>query len=580
MRKVLSYLKPYRKLAFFALSLMLVELAVELCHPLFMAKIIDDGILEQDFAVVIKWGAAMLGISLAAFIAGIVNSFCAAQVSQSYGYDVRMHLFEKVQSFSFTNLNQFPTSSLITRMTNDVTQVQNIVFMGMRIALRAPLLIVGGMIAAFFVNVKLALILLITSPFLLFFMFWMMNKAKSLFQLVQARLDRVNSVMRENLSGIRLVKAFFRWQHEVQRFTKANEDLKRRTVTALRVVETAMPVLLLIMNGSIVFILWFGSIEATTGGAQVGEVVAIVNYATRITFAFSALSFIIMGFSQARASAHRISEVLDTDVDLVDADDADPNIQVTEGRVVFDAVSFQYPNTNVPVLKTISFTIHPGEMVAILGATGSGKSSLFQLIPRLYDVDEGGIFVDHHDIRTMQLEQLRNQIGFVPQEALLFTGTVKENITWGKDEATMEDVIAAAKDAQIHDTILKLPQQYDTMIGQRGVNLSGGQKQRISIARALIRRPKLLLLDDCTSALDLKTEAKLLQALKRYPCTTFIITQKISTVMESDSILLLDEGKLLDTGDHDTLLQTSFLYQKIFESQFGEEKLHEVKAVK
>ncbi|WP_436375084.1 ABC transporter ATP-binding protein [Cytobacillus sp. BC1816] len=571
MAKVLAFLKPYRIAVAIALFLMLTELAVELIQPLLMAKIIDKGILQNNLQEVVKWGGFMLAASFAAFAAGVINSFYAAHVSQSFGFDVRKSLYDKVQSFSFANFNLFPTSSLITRMTNDITQLQNTVFMSLRIMMRAPLLIVGGLIMAFVVNVKLALILSAVAPFLFLFLFWVMGKGGVLFKAVQEKLDSVNSVMQENLTGIRLIKAFVRRNHEVKRFTRTNEDLRDGTVKALRLMEVTMPVLLLIMNLSILGVLWFGSKQVNAGEVKVGEIVAIVNYATRITAAFSIFSWIIMAFSRARASANRVAEVLETDVDLTDNSESENALTISQGKILFKNVSFNYPGTSEKVLDGISFTINPGETVAILGATGSGKTSLFQLIPRLYDVTGGKVEIDGHDVREMKMENLRRKIGFVPQEALLFTGSVKENISWGKEDAVMEEITEAAVNAQIHETIMKLPGGYETKVGQKGVNLSGGQKQRLSIARALVRMPKILLLDDSTSALDMKTEAKLLCSLKKYPCTTLIITQKISTAMEADRIFLLEDGRLLAEGDHENLLKTSGLYKRIFLSQSGEE---------
>ncbi|PLR66519.1 ABC transporter ATP-binding protein [Bacillus sp. UMB0893] len=576
MLKVFLLLRPYRLAMGVALALMLIELGVELLHPLIMAKIIDDGILKNDINVVIYWGSVMIGISIAAFAAGVTNSFYAAHVSQSFGFDVRKNLFEKVQSFSFANFNLFPASSLITRMTNDVTQLQNTIFMSFRIMLRAPLLIVGGTIMALIVNAKLALILLVSIPLLLGFLFWMMKKGSSLFKAVQERLDSVNGVMQENLTGMRIIKAFLRRNFEVSRFTKANEELRDGTVTALRLMEIAMPLLLLVMNISMLAILWFGSINVNSGEAKVGEVVAIVNYALRISSVLSIFSFIIMAFSRAKASAGRIHDVLETEVDLRDSIDAKESSVIEKGDIEFKSVSFTYPGTETAVLKDLSFTAKAGETIALLGATGSGKSSIFNLIPRLYDVTEGAIFIDQKNLLAMKLESLRGQIGFVPQESLLFTGSIKENIAWGKEGASIDEIKEAAGNAQIHETIENLPNGYDTRVGQKGVNLSGGQKQRISIARALVRKPKILLLDDSTSALDLKTEAKLLKAIKAYDCTIFIITQKISTAMEASQILLLDEGEILANGSHDELMQKSLLYQRIYQSQFGEEALHNV----
>lgn len=574
MKKLFSFLKPYRIAMTIAILLMLFELGVELVLPLIMAKIIDEGVLVQDLSMVLRWGGIMIGISLLSFASGIINSFYAAHAGQSFGFDVRKSLFEKVQSLSFEDFQRYPTSSLITRLTNDVTQIQNTVFMSLRIMMRAPLAVIGGVIMAFTINAKLAFILIAVVPLLILFLRWAFNKAGKLFRSVQGQLDRVNGVMRENLAGMRLIKVFLRSSHEEKRFEQANVQLMNKTVSAIRLIEFTMPFLLMVMNISILAVLWFGRIQINTGEVTVGEVVAIVNYGTRIASALSLFSMIIIVFSRAKASGQRIVEVLDTEVKH------EQNLsfhQITAGKIEFDSVSFQYPGTNTTVLKNISFTAAPGSTITILGATGSGKTSLFQLIPRLYEVNGGAIYIDDQDIQNIQPESLRKQIGFVPQESLLFTGTIKDNLAWGKEEASLVEMIAAAKDAQIDDTIQTLPKQYETVIGQKGVNLSGGQKQRIAIARALIRKPKILLLDDSTSALDLKTEAKLLEAIKEYTCTTLIITQKISTAKGADLILLFEDGELLAQGDHETLLNESPLYQQICQSQSGEERMQHVR---
>ena len=579
MFKMLSFLKPYRIAVAIALFLMFVELFVELFHPLLMAKIIDDGIMQGDMSVVMYWGGIMVGLSFVAFAAGIINSFFAAHVSQSFGFDVRNALYKKIQSFSFSNFNFFPTSSLITRMTNDVTQIQNTVFMSLRIMMRAPLIIIGGVIMALIVNVQLAFFLVITVPILFLFLFWVFRKGSVLFKSVQEKLDAVNNVMRENLAGIRLVRAFIRKNHETKRFTKSSANLQNDTVKALRLMEITMPILLLLMNLTILAVLWFGNIGVQNDQARVGEIVAIINYTTRITGALSIFSFIIMAFSRAKASSNRIVDVLDENIDIVDAEKTDETTSgLTDMTITFDNVSFTYPGSETPILENISFQARNGETVAILGATGSGKTSLFQLLPRLYEANEGTITIGKHDIQNLKLDTLRRLIGYVPQESLLFTGSVKENVAWGKEDATMEEIVEATKAAQIHETIAKLPNGYDTKLGQKGVNLSGGQKQRLSIARALVRKPKILMLDDSTSALDLKTEGKLLSALKDYRCTTLIITQKVTTAMEADFILLLDDGQLIAKGNHESLMKDSSLYQKIVESQFGEEDAH-VKAL-
>ncbi|WP_096200745.1 ABC transporter ATP-binding protein [Bacillus sp. FJAT-45350] len=574
MSTVFTYIKPYRFFIIVALFLLFIELIVELIQPLFMAKIINDGIMQEDLSVVLYWGGIMVGMSFFAFIAGIINSFFAAHVSQNYGYDIRKHLYEKVQAFSFAQLNRFSTSSLITRMTNDITQIQTMIFMSLRIMLRAPLIVLGGTIMAFLVNPQIAMMIIIAVPILLLFLIWVLKKGRTLFALVQIKLDGVNKVMRENLTGIRIIKALLRRQYEEGRFKDVNDELRGKTVSALRLMEITMPLLLLIMNLSILGVLWFGSIGVANGNANVGEVVAVVNYATRITAAFSIFSMIIMMFSRGKASASRVSEVLDTKIEKASSTEASASIM--EGEIEFNNVSFNYPEMQEPVLKNISFLAEPGKTVAILGATGSGKSSLFQLIPQLYDITNGKILIDGTDIQNIAVEHLRKQIGYVPQDVLLFTGTVKENILWGKEDASMEEVIDAAKMAKIHDAIMRMPNDYETVVGQKGVNLSGGQKQRISIARALIRQPRILLLDDSTSALDLKTEASLLDNLKRYTCTTMIITQKISTAMVADKVLLLEDGNLIAQGNHQQLLLSNSLYQDIYKSQFGEEHAHHV----
>lgn len=547
--------------------LMLIELAVELWQPLLMAKIIDEGIIEQNLSVVISWGSVMIGISLLAFGAGITNSFFASYVSQNFSYDVRKGLFQKVQAFSFSNFLKFPTSSLITRLTNDVTQVQNTIFMSLRILMRAPLLVVFGTVMALFVHVKLALILLTTIPFLFLFIVWTMKKGSHLFKSVQRRLDRVNGVMRENLNGMRLIKAFVQSKHEVKRFNDTNQKLMNRTIYVLRLVESITPILLFVMNIAIVIILAVGSFEVNNGALKVGEVVAIVNYAFRITSALSMITFIVMALTRAHASAQRISEIFDTKSEMDDSENEKKENPPINGEITFQQVSFKYPTSNTFTLTDLTFHINPKETVAVLGSTGSGKTTFIQLIPRLYDVTNGNILIDTFNIKDLNQDYLRKQIGYVPQDVLLFSGSIKENISWGKENCSMDEIIAAAKDAQIHETIMNLPNQYETIVGQKGVNLSGGQKQRISIARALVRKPKILLLDDSTSALDLKTEAQLLNAIRKYDCTTIIITQKINTAKIADKIFLFDHGRIVAEGSHEQLITSNDLYKQIVQSQ-------------
>ena len=567
MRAIFKYLKPYKTYMIAAWALMLVELVVELLLPIFLVKMIDEGIMKHDFSLVLQWGFIMLLASFISFVSGIVNSFAAAHVGQHFGFDLRNRLFEKLQTLGLEQLLSFHPSSLITRLTNDVTQLQNTVFMSLRIMLRAPLLVVFGMIMALVVHIKLALIYVIFVPILFAFLVWMMNKGALLFKVVQGKLDLINRVIRENLTAMKLIKAYVRGKYEERRFREANEEYKNRTIFTMRTVEITMPILLFLMNMSILLILWYGNIEIQHDGATPGEIVAIVNYGMRITAALSIFTFIIVVFSRAKASAERVSDLLEAEGDQsVITSKSQDNI-ILNGKITFNDVSFYYPTTNKPIIRQISFSVRPGEKVAVLGETGSGKTSLLQLIPRLFDASIGQVCIDDTDVRSIDKRLLRSQIGFVPQDTLLFSGTIKENILWGKKDASMDEVIKAAQAAQIHETIMNMPNQYETVIGQKGANLSGGQRQRIAIARALIRNPKILLLDDCTSALDLQTEARLLKELEAYNCTTVMVTQKISTAMKADTILLLQEGQLIGRGTHEELLHINPLYQTLYDSQ-------------
>lgn len=569
MSKIFGRLRVYKLSITIALFLMLTELAVELVQPLIMAKIIDDGLAHQDTKVVLIWGGLLIVFSLVAFAAGIINTFYSSHVCQNFGYSLRNELYQIIQYFTFSSSNVFASSSLITRLTNDITQLQNTIFMGLRFLLRAPLLIVGGIIMSFVVNVKLALILAITIPLIVVMFIWVIKIGRKLFQSVQKKLDHVNSVMLENLTAVRLIRAYIRKQFERNRFTQTSEDLKNLTQKALRIMETTVPLLLFAMNLCIIAILWFGSGQINTGEAQIGEVVAVINYTLRITSSISVVSMLVMVISRSKASADRIQEIID--IEEKDTDNSEGNTKSKiKGKINFQHVSFRYPSNRRNTIENLQFTIQPKESIAILGATGSGKTTLFQLIPRLYEPTEGTILIDDKQVDSYSLNALRKQIGYVPQESMLFTGTIKENIMWGNPSATFEEVVQAAKDAQIHETIMLMPNTYDTRIGQKGVNLSGGQKQRLSIARALVRKPSILLLDDSTSALDLKTEKKLLDAVAAYQCTLLLITQKVSTAMKADRVMLLENGEIVSFAPHDQLWKTNSLYQKIVESQLGE----------
>ncbi|MCM3610242.1 ABC transporter ATP-binding protein/permease [Planococcus sp. MERTA32b] len=570
MKTVFSYAKPYTFYIVIALILMLLELAVELMQPLVIAGIIDNGIVAGDRDMIIQLGILLMVLSLIAFASGVANSYFAAHVSQSFSFDLRKSVYGRIQSFSLAMFNKFPASGLITRLTSDVTLVQQILFMSLRIMLRAPLLVIGSMIMAFVVNPKLAIYLVVVFPILLAFLYIMVKKGVTYFSFVQQRLDRVNRMVQENLQAVRLIKAYLRGKYEANRFSEVAGSLKSDTVKAFRIMEIILPILLFGMNLSLLAVLWFGAFEIRSGDAQIGELVAIVNYAMRMTGAFSMFSFIIMAFARSKASSERIEEILLAE-DVREKDTKGEEKLLRRGDIVFDNVSFTYPGTSIPVLKNLSFHIKSNEKLAIMGATGSGKSSLLQLIPRFYDVSGGQVLIHGRDVREWSLSALRKTIGIVPQQSLLFTGTISDNLSWGKEQAQQEELADAAVKAQIHDTVERFPKGYFTRVGQKGVNLSGGQKQRLSIARALVRKPSILILDDSTSALDVKTEAALWQELEQEKATMLVVTQKIRTAMRADHILLLEEGEISAYGTHEELLEDSELYRKIALSQQEEE---------
>ncbi|MHA6258895.1 ABC transporter ATP-binding protein [Sporosarcina sp. CAU 1771] len=567
MKTIFSFTKPYKWPIAIALFLMLIELGVELVQPLLIAKIIDDGIIAGDENVIWIWGSVMMGLAIVALLSGVTNSYFASHVAQSFSFDIRKALFQQVQAFSMATFLRFPTAGLITRLTSDVTIVQNVLFMGLRIMMRAPLLVIGSLIMAFIVNAKLALLLLIGSPFLLFFLYFMARKGVRYFSKIQVRLDKVNRVSQENLQAVRLIKAYLRGTYEASRFSKVANLLRRDTVQAMRLMELILPILLLVMNLSLMAVLWFGAIEIKDNGTQVGELVAIVNYAMRITGAFSMFSFLIVAFSRAKASSERMEEVLLANEDLEIQDVDVEKSKLFEGDLRFDHVSFRYPGNDQPILDEVSFHVSKGEKLAIMGATGSGKSTLLNLIPRIFEATEGDVFVGGKEVKEWGLRELRETIGFVPQQSVLFTGSILENLAWGDTDAHVDELEEAARKAQIHESIDAFPKKYETRVGQKGVNLSGGQKQRLSIARALVRKPSILIFDDSTSALDVKTETALWKALENEKSTMLIVTQKISTARGADRILLMDEGKIVGYGTHAELIEQSELYQRIAKSQ-------------
>jgi ATP-binding cassette subfamily B multidrug efflux pump len=573
MVKLSSYLRPYWKAALAAPLFMLIEVMADLIGPQFYARIIDQGLSSGDMVYGIRVGVLWFACILVGVIGGIACTYFSSMASIGFGTDLRRDLFAKVQQFSFTNLNEFTTASLITRLTNDVTQVQHIVMMLLRQLVRSPLLSIGGLVMAISLNANLSLVLLFALPLLLIVLMGIMSKAFPLFTKVQTRLDGVNGVMQENLTGVRVIKAFVRADYEIRKFAKANDALRDIGMKAGRLIGFMRPTMLIIMNGTVIAVLWFGGRYVNSGTMQVGQVMAFITYITQILHALMMVAMFLMNISRAKASADRIKEVLNTEVDIETKPGASVE-PVREGRLTFENVSFRYKGAGgPPVLKNISFTVEPGETIAILGSTGVGKTTLVSLIPRFYDVTEGRITLDGRDIRDMDLKELRSSIGMVLQQSILFTGTIRENLAWGDPEADDEEIIAATTAAQAHQFISSFPDGYDTMVGQRGVNLSGGQKQRLAIARALLRKPKVLIMDDSTSAIDLGTEARLQVALRKLmqETTTFVIAQRISSVMDADRIIVLEDGQIVGMGKHAELMETCPVYQDIYRSQLGKE---------
>ncbi len=575
MNSVWKFVRPYKVAALFAVFLMITEIIIELLQPMLMVKIVNEGIMKENLEVVVFWGAIMLFFTLLSCGTGILNTYYASHVSQSFGFDVRQKIFRKVQSLSFEQFSLFDSGSLMTRLTNDIQQLQTTLFMLLRIIFKAPIMVVGGIVMAFLVNPSLAMYLAVVVPIVFTVIIFVLNKGSRMFKSVQQKLDNVNNVMGENLTGMKLIRAYTRREFEAQRFHGKNEQLKEKTTSVLRFMEITMPSLLLVMNITILCILWFGSQQIAASTINVGEVVAIVNYATRITSSLSLFTFIVVVLSRSNASASRLNEVLQTPLDM-NSDEKqveDVNIQ---GEVSFEHVSFKYGNQERWALKDLSFHVKQGETLAILGATGSGKTTLMQLIPRLYDPSSGVVKVDGQDVKMYHPISLRQNIGIVPQEAFLFSGSIKDNLLWGKRDATDEELKDACEKAQIFRMISEYKSGMETIIGQKGVNLSGGQRQRLSIARALVRKPAILLLDDSTSALDLETEQKLLQELKNETCTKIVVTQKISTALYADHIILLEDGEKVAEGAHEYLSNHSPLYQEILASQVGKGSDHHV----
>ncbi|MBQ6795440.1 MAG: ABC transporter ATP-binding protein [Clostridia bacterium] len=574
MKRYLKYLNGAWIWVILAPVLMILEVFCDLRQPDIMSDIVDVGIRGgAGYMYILNKGIEMMGVAIVGMIGGVGCGYFATKASQYFGYRLRDDIYKKIQEFSFSNIDKFSTASLITRTTNDVVMLQNIVGMALRMMVRSPMLFVGGIIYAVRLQPKLAVIFLIAIPLIVGIIAINIKKTFPLFKVVQGKLDKVNAVIQENLTGIRVVKAYNRAEHETKRFGEANDDYVDISIRAHKLMALMMPGVSIVMNISVVAIMWFGATLVGAGDMEVGDVSAFIMYATRILSSIMMMSMMFMSLSRASASAARISEVLDEKVDIVNGK-APRTEKVKEGRVEFKNVSFRYRGAGgEDVLKNLTFSVEPGETLAILGSTGSGKSTLVNLIPRLYDVTGGQVVVDGTDVRDYDIETLREGIGMVLQNVILFSGTIKENLRWGKDDATEEEMREAAERAQAAEFISKNPDGYDAVLSQRGVNFSGGQKQRLSIARALIKKPKILIFDDSTSAVDTATEGKIRKTLREEmgESTLILIAQRISAVRDADKILVMENGEIVGMGNHDELMANNSVYQEIYYSQMEKE---------
>ena len=578
MEKKISYLKyvrPYISAFIIGPILMIVEVIGEVVMPRLLACIIDNGINGgRGTGYMLGIGAVMVVTALLMMAGGVGGAYYAIKASSGFANDLRKDVFRKVQQFSFANIDKFSTGSLVTRLTNDITLVQNVIMMMLRLALRAPGMLIGALIMTFIINVKLGLVILAIIPILSVVLFIIIKIGFPRFNLMQRKLDALNTTTQENLTNIRVVKSFVRESYEEDKFKNANEDLKEKTLRAMNVVILMMPVMTLAMNVTTLLVVWLGGNLVAVGGMSVGEMTNITTYIIQILSSLMMLSMILLNSSRAMASSKRIREVLETDIDLNDDNAAMKDKKVERGSIEFRNVSFRYYKENEEkVLDNICFKVEPGQTVGIIGSTGCGKTSLVQMIPRLYDADEGCVLVDGVNVRDYSLKNLREGVGMVLQKNVLFSGTIMENLRWGDEDADEEDVYRMASHAQADTFVKNFTMGYDTELGQGGVNVSGGQKQRLCIARALLKKPKILILDDSTSAVDTATEAKIRESFRTdlKNTTKLIIAQRISSVADANLIIVMDEGKITGMGSHEELLKTCGEYQEIYYSQMDKE---------
>lgn len=572
MIKLFRYLKPYRWSIALVFLLIFLQSIAELYLPTLMADIVDNGVVRQDTPYIWRVGAVMLGVTAIGTICAVWSGYVTSRLSSGFGRDIRSRVFSQVTDFSLQEFNNIGTATLITRTTNDITQVQQVVHMMLRMMVSAPMMMIGGVIMAISKDPRLSVVIVVVIPMIVGVVGFVMYKGTPLFQAIQDKLDRLSRVVREGLTGVRVIRAFHRLEHEEQRFEHANRDLMDTSIQVNKIMAMMMPSMMLILNLTTVAILWFGGIRVDLGAMQVGNLMAFIQYVMQIMWSLLMMTMMFVMIPRASASAMRINEVLETKPEIVDPEN--PVTQPGErGVLEFRNVTFRYPGAEQPALSNLSFRAGPGEVTAVIGGIGSGKSSLVGLIPRFYDVTEGSVLVGGVDVRDMTQEELRKKIGYVGQKALLFSGTIAENIRYGKEDATLDEIIHAATVAQAHDFISEMPDGYDSMVTQGGTNLSGGQKQRLTIARALVRRPEIYVFDDNFSALDLKTESRLRAALRDEikDATVLIVAQRVSTIINADRIIVLDEGRVAGIGTHHELLASCDVYREIVASQMAEE---------
>ena len=570
MKRYLKYIKPYWYAFILGPILMITEVVGEVILPAYMAKIINIGAANRDVPYIVGTGITMIIIAFVMMAGGIGGAWFASKASISFGADLRNDCFKKVQKFSFTNIDTFSTGSLVTRLTNDITQVQNLIMMALRMMLRAPGMLIGAIIMAFSMNAGLARIFLVIMPVMIVVITIIMRTAFPRFTMMQKKLDKVNSNIQETLQNVRVIKSFVRGEYEEERFSRSNEDLKDSSLRAFKVVIFQMPLMAFFMNATTLLVVWMGGKQVLVGDMPVGNLTAFTTYIVQVLMSLMMLAMVLLQSSRAIASAKRIDEGLDTEIDLTDDRAGKKDALVQKGRIEFRGVSFRYyKDSQEKVLDDINLTIESGQTVGIIGSTGCGKTTLVSMIPRLYDADEGSVLVDGVDVRDYSLKNLRNGVGMVLQKNVLFSGTIEENLMWGDEDASEEEVIKASEAAQAAAFLQTFPDGWQTQLGQGGVNVSGGQKQRLCIARALLKKPRILILDDSTSAVDTATEAKIRESftgtLKE--TTKLIIAQRITSVMEADQIVVMDEGKIVGLGRHQELLADCSAYQEIYYSQ-------------